>query len=132
MTKKRAQAWAEHKGESIWEVRLPLVSIGCCPARKGSGHPTTCPDDHVLLLFVRIEKCINFSVHSFWPLKRQCLRRFLGFFLKQKNCTLDSEVEIPEGTLKLCNLMPCDGFYFYLVLDTLNFSKKVPIPAGRH
>lgn len=42
------------------------------------------------------------------------------------------KVEISEGTLKLYNVVPCDGFYFYLVLDTLNFSRKVPVPGGRH
>ena len=102
------------------------------PCHQKSRLPTASTDAHTLLLFVRVEECINFPVHSFRPLKRQCLWRFLGFFLKQQNCILDSEVAIPEGTLSYINLAPCDGFHFYLFSDTLNFSRKVPVPGGRH
>lgn len=84
------------------EPRLSIISSGCCPATKSPGYPPTCTDEHKLslLLFVRVEECVNFSVHSFWPLKRQRLWRFLGFFLKQKIWILVSDMAIPEGTHK--------------------------------
>lgn len=122
-------------GQAQRAMTLESKTVGTCrycPAIKSPGYPTTCTNEVQLLLFVRVEECINFSVHSFWSLKGQRLWRFLGFFLKQNIWILASDMAIPKGTYQTTRAGTLLHSSFLSAFRHLEFLQKTASSCGRH